>query len=399
MTGVGGDTGRGLRVASRGFRTWWRLGWQVASVVVIAGLAAAVLETVSSTNSYEWHLLSVHTLCEIMLGLDFDPGKEKTIRGLDGTVYHETIGDIASFGPLLDLRARFLGDALDGAMLGGGIGAGVVVHRHLRAALPRPQPAAGPPPARRRAGHGRGAQAALPAVVADRAAVAPGAGGRALHRRRHPLAEEGRDPAHDRLGHHGLRQDRAHRGPRRADPCQGRALHRLRQDGLLYRDLLRPRPRRPSQPPGRPLAPLVALPRGPHGPRLRHDGARSHPAPEGRRRSLLDHRRAPALLARRRRALETRRDPQQGAGKPAAQDRSQRTGGGHGGHRGAVDRGSREPQDRALRARHAHRQHRRHGPAHRRGRRLLHPGNGSSTTAGAPCSSRRGATSTRACGA
>ena len=127
MTGVGGDTGRGLRVASRAFRTSWGLSWQVATVVFIAALAAAIWKTVTSTNSYEWHLLRVHTLSEIMLGLDFDSEKEKSIRGLDGTVWVETIGDIAAFEPLLDLRARILGDALDGAMLGGGIGAGLVV--------------------------------------------------------------------------------------------------------------------------------------------------------------------------------------------------------------------------------------------------------------------------------
>ena len=61
--------------------------------------------------------------------------------------------------------------------------------------------------------------------------------------RRDPLAPARRDPAHHRLGHHGLGQDRADIRPGRPDPGAGGTLHRLRQDGDLYAVLLRSRHR------------------------------------------------------------------------------------------------------------------------------------------------------------
>ena len=127
MTGVGGDTGRGLRVASRAFRTSWKLSWQVATVVFIAALAAAIWKITGDHTGHDWHVFGVYVLCEIMLVLPFDPDKLKTIRDLDGTVEVETIGFIANFGPILDLRDRMVGTAVDGALLGGGIGAGLVI--------------------------------------------------------------------------------------------------------------------------------------------------------------------------------------------------------------------------------------------------------------------------------
>ena len=43
MMGVGGDTGRGARVAARSWRTWWRFGWTVATCALVSGaLGAAV---------------------------------------------------------------------------------------------------------------------------------------------------------------------------------------------------------------------------------------------------------------------------------------------------------------------------------------------------------------------
>ena len=127
MTGVGGDTGRGLRVASRGFRTWWRLGWQIATFVFIAAMAAAIWKITSDHTGHDWHVFGVYVLCEIMLVLPFDADKLKTIRDLDGTVQAETIGFIANFGPILDLRDRMVGTAAEGALIGGVSGAGFVI--------------------------------------------------------------------------------------------------------------------------------------------------------------------------------------------------------------------------------------------------------------------------------
>ena len=266
--------------------------------------------------------------------------------------------------------------------------------RPLRAAPAGTKARTGPPSARRRTGQPRNACPPYVAVVAVAVAAEPGPRSPPLPHRPHPLAERRRDPAHDRLRHHGFRQDSAHRGPRRTDQGEGRALHRLRQDGLLHRDLLRRASRHPPQSPRQARAALVPLPRSPHRPGLRHHGGGPHPPPEGRRRSLLDHRRPPALLTRRRGSLATGRNNQPGAGGPPAQDRAQRARRGHGGHGGAVHRRSRQPEDRALGARHAHRQHRRHGPASGRGSAVLHPGVDRAGRSRVSSSSRRGATST-----
>ena len=399
MTGVGGDTGRGARVAARGLRTWLRL-VERAMVVALAGaIVAATWKTWDETSSHDWHVMGVYALCEFMLAAGFDPDRRKTIRDLDGQVYSNSLASIVTFEPILRLRDRIIGLALDAAMLGFGSGAALVA-LYLAAmhivggSLRRGR--------RLRGGElvasGELARRALPLHRRARRLLRH-AESRFVPHRRHPLALRRRDPPHDRLRHHRLGQDRADRRPGGADPGARRALRRLRQDGLLHRDLLRSRARRAAQPHGRPCAALVSLRRGPYRPRLRHHGGGHDPAAEGCGRPLLDHGGPPALLPRRRRALEARRDPQPGAGRPPAQDRAEGAGRRHGGHRRPVNRRSREPQDRALGPGHAHGQHRRHGPA--AGRRDSHSrsGSGSNSTAEASCSSPRGATSTRACGA
>ena len=125
MTGVGGDIGRGLRVATRGFRTWFGFCWWIAIAVILTGLGAATWKTIGDYTNHDWHVVGVYALCEFMLVAGFDPDKTKTIRDLDGTVEVETISFIADFGPILDLRDRMVGDAVDAALLGGGICAGL----------------------------------------------------------------------------------------------------------------------------------------------------------------------------------------------------------------------------------------------------------------------------------
>ena len=127
MTGVGGDTGRGFRVAVRSFRTWNRLVYLVTAVALVSGLLAAIWKTTGNYTSHDWHVFSVYTLSELMLALPFDPEKSKKIRDLDGTALVWTISSIASHGGILDLRDRILGDALDSGLLGVGIGAVLVV--------------------------------------------------------------------------------------------------------------------------------------------------------------------------------------------------------------------------------------------------------------------------------
>ena len=127
MTGVGGDTGRGLRVAIRGYRTWNRLVHLVTVVALLSGLLTAISKTTGIYTSHDWHILSVYTLSELMLALPFDPDKTKQFRDVDGTVLVWTIGSIAGHGRILDLRDRVLDDALDSGLLGGSIGAVLVI--------------------------------------------------------------------------------------------------------------------------------------------------------------------------------------------------------------------------------------------------------------------------------
>ena len=98
MTGVGGDTGRGFRVAVRGFRTWNRLVCLVTAVALVSGLLAAIWKTTGEYTSHDWHVFGVYTLSELMLALPFDPDKTKQIRDLDGTVLVWTIS--CRFSPM-----------------------------------------------------------------------------------------------------------------------------------------------------------------------------------------------------------------------------------------------------------------------------------------------------------
>ena len=127
MTGVGGDTGRGLRVAARGCRTWFRFGWWIAIGVIVAGLCAAIWKTTSDYTNHDWHVFGVYALSEFMLAADFRPGKTKKMRDVDGTVLVMTLDMIARHPRILDLRERLLGDAVDAALLGGSACAGLLL--------------------------------------------------------------------------------------------------------------------------------------------------------------------------------------------------------------------------------------------------------------------------------
>ena len=96
-------------------------------MALVSGSLAAIWKTTSNYTSHDWHVLSVYTLSELMLALPFDPDKGKQIRDLNGTVLVWIISSIASHGGILDLRDRMLGDALDSGLLGGGIGAILVI--------------------------------------------------------------------------------------------------------------------------------------------------------------------------------------------------------------------------------------------------------------------------------
>ena len=127
MTGVGGDTGRGVRVAARGLRTWSHILELVAIAAVVSALIAAGWKLRVSVSAHDWHVMGVYTLSEFLLAAGFDPDKPKTIRDLDGEVYVASIDYIGRFQPFLDLRDRIVRDAAGAALTGGGIGCALVV--------------------------------------------------------------------------------------------------------------------------------------------------------------------------------------------------------------------------------------------------------------------------------
>ena len=127
MTGVGGDTGRGVRVAARGLRTWRGILEIAVLIAVIGALAAAGWRARSTVSPHEWHVMGVYALSEFLLAASFPADKHKKLRTEEGEVYVTTIGRIAAFEPHLRLRDRILGDMLDSALLGAGIGAGVFI--------------------------------------------------------------------------------------------------------------------------------------------------------------------------------------------------------------------------------------------------------------------------------
>ena len=127
MTGVGGDTGRGVRVAARSLRTWRRLVERAILVTFVSALIAGSWKTWSATTSHDWHVMGVYALAGLFLAADLSPGRSKTLRLPDGRVVVTTIGEIVAFEPILAIRDRILGDALDAALLGGGICAAVVI--------------------------------------------------------------------------------------------------------------------------------------------------------------------------------------------------------------------------------------------------------------------------------
>ena len=127
MTGVGGDTGRGVRVAARGLRTWRRLGNLAIAVALVSALAAGTWKIWSATTAHDWHVMGVYALAEFLLAAGFSPGKSKTIRDLDGEVYVSTIGYIVTVESIVALRDRIIDDLLNAALLGGGIGALIVI--------------------------------------------------------------------------------------------------------------------------------------------------------------------------------------------------------------------------------------------------------------------------------
>ena len=125
MTGAGGDTGRGFRAAARGLRTWQRMLGLAVAAALLAATGTAGWKTARTTTGYQWYALGMLTLSETLIDAGLSSHRPKEIRHEDGRVETVTLGAIAGHGPLLRLRARILADALDAALIGFGIAAGI----------------------------------------------------------------------------------------------------------------------------------------------------------------------------------------------------------------------------------------------------------------------------------
>ena len=267
MRGLGGSTLRGGQTVFHGLRMWGQLVQAAMMLAAFMVVAVPAWNLWRSTTGAEWYAAGMYTLAEVKLVLGYEAESGQEIRFPDGTRRVLTIREIASSVPAWEARERIRAEMFASAWLG----------REGRARRHRPLPrlvlvprraalAPAPHPGRR-AGDGR--RAAPPGAVRASARARPDAGLEAcpaLQHRRRLVSRAHRDPAHHRLGHHGIGQDRADLRPGRADPRQGRALRDLRQDGELHGGLLRPGPRRSDEPARCPGAALVAVPRSPQTP-------------------------------------------------------------------------------------------------------------------------------------
>ena len=127
MTGAGGDTGRGVRAAARGLRTWRRLAGMVLAAALIGAAGAAAWKAARTTTAYQWYAVGMLVLAETLIDAGLNPRRPKEIRHPDGLAETVTLGAIAGHRPLLALRDRMTGNLLDAAPIGLAIGAGLAV--------------------------------------------------------------------------------------------------------------------------------------------------------------------------------------------------------------------------------------------------------------------------------
>ena len=321
MRGFGGTTLRGGQTVFHGIRMWGQMFQAAMLFAAFMTVAVPAWNLWNRSTGAEWYAAGMFTLAEFKLTVGYEPdsGQENPLlrrheRG------DEAQRDRGLPPGLAGARERIKAEMFRSAWLGAQVGAGMIVlflvvfwfrgaqlgrQRRLRGAE---LVTAGELRRRVRPAHLR---------ALDRL---PGGGRLRPYRIAGiPLPRAHRDPAHHRLGHHRVRQDRADLGPGRPDPRARRALRHLRQDGELHGGLLRSGPRRADEPARCPRAALVALPGSPPPPRLRHDGGRADPAAEGHRRPVLGDGGAAAVLERRRRVLEEGGDREPGPGRPPAQ--------------------------------------------------------------------------------
>ena len=127
MTGAGGDTGRGVRAAARGLRTWRRLARMVLAAALVGAASTAAWKAANTTTAHHWHAVGTLVLAEALIDAGLNPRRPKKVRHPNGRTETVTYGAIANHRPLLALRKRMIDDLLDAALAGLAIGAGIAI--------------------------------------------------------------------------------------------------------------------------------------------------------------------------------------------------------------------------------------------------------------------------------
>ena len=127
MTGAGGDTGRGVRAAARGLRTWRKLLGMVLAAALIGAASTAAWKASRTITTHQWYAVGMLVLSETLINAGLSPRRPKEIRHPNGRTVTVTLSAIANYPPLLALRERILDDLLNAALIGFSVGAGIVV--------------------------------------------------------------------------------------------------------------------------------------------------------------------------------------------------------------------------------------------------------------------------------
>ena len=99
----------------------------VLIAALIGAASAAAWKAARTITAHQWYAVGMLVLAETLIDAGMPPHRPKEVRHPDGRVETVTLGAIANHRPLIVLRKRILDDLLNAALLGLGIGAGIVV--------------------------------------------------------------------------------------------------------------------------------------------------------------------------------------------------------------------------------------------------------------------------------
>ncbi len=99
----------------------------VLIAALIGAASAAAWKAARTITAHQWYAVGMLVLAETLIDAGLSPHRPKEVRHPDGRVETVTLGAIANHRPLIALRKHILDDLLNAALLGLGIGAGIVV--------------------------------------------------------------------------------------------------------------------------------------------------------------------------------------------------------------------------------------------------------------------------------